>query len=320
MSQAHRVSFIDSHTGGESTRVVVDGGPELGGGAMAGRLERLRSEHDLFRSAVVNEPRGSAVMTGALLCPPVNPQAAAGVLFFDGAGYPATSIHGAMSVTATLAHMGRITPGRHLIETPAGDVPVVLQESGAVTLRNTPGYRGQAEVSVHLEGYGPVIGDVAYGGVWFFLVSGHGEDLALSNVEQLTLFASRIRQALAQQGITGAAEAAIDHIELFGPAQNEAANVRSFVLCPGRTYDRSPSAAGVSAKLACLAADGVLAEGAVWRQESVTGGVFEGVYERTGAVNGFDAVIPVITGSPFVNAEGVLLLSPDDPLCYGIRG
>ncbi|MCC7234941.1 MAG: proline racemase family protein [Bryobacterales bacterium] len=320
MSQAHRVSVIDSHTGGEPVRVVVSGGPDLGGGTLAERLARFRSEHDLFRSAVVNEPRGSDLLAGALLCRPVNPGASAGAIFFDSAGYLDSCIHGTMSVVATLAHLGRIAPGRHLIETPAGDVTAELQEAGTVSVRNVPSYRGQADVPVQVEGYGPVIGDVAYGGGWFFLVSGHGEELTLANVEHLMQFAGRIRQALAQQGITGTDGAGIDHIELFGPAESESADIRSFVLCPGKAYGRSPSGTGVSAKLACLAADGVLAEGAVWRQESITGTIFEGSYEFAGATDGLQTVIPAIKGSPFVNAEGVLLLSPADPFCYGIRG
>ena len=314
-----RVPIVDSHTGGEPTRVVLSGGPELGSGSMAERLARFRSEHDSFRSAVVNEPRGNDVIVGALLCVPVNPAAAAGVIFFNNVGYLGMCGHGTIGLVATLAHTGKITQGDHLIETPAGDIVATLHASGEVTIRNVPSFRARREVSVHVDGYGPVIGDVAYGGNWFFLVSGHSEELTLGNVEHLTQFTWRIRQALVREEVTGADGAEIDHIELIGPPSTDDADARNFVLCPGKAYDRSPCGTGTSAKLACLAADGVLEEGAIWRQESITGSIFEGSYTVSAAVNGVDAVVPRITGSAFVNAEATLLLNPDDPFCYGIR-
>ncbi|MEP7362379.1 MAG: proline racemase family protein [Acidobacteriota bacterium] len=314
-----RVAIVDSHTGGEPTRVVLVGGPDLGSGTISDRLIRFRAEHDRFRSAVVNEPRGNDVIVGALLCTPVNPAAAAGVIFFNNVGFLGMCGHGTIGLVATLAHMGRIGAGEHLIETPVGDITATLHASGEVSIRNVASYRTRTEVSVHVDGFGPVIGDVAYGGNWFFLVSGHSEEIALGNVEHLTQFAWRIRRALEQHGVTGTDRAEIDHIELVGLASEDSADARNFVLCPGKAYDRSPCGTGTSAKLACLAADGRLGEGELWRQESVTGSVFEGSYVRAGVVNGFDAVIPTIKGSAFVNAEATLILDPGDPFCYGIR-
>ena len=319
MPDKKRVTIVDSHTGGEPTRVVLDGGPELGDGSISGRLVRFREEHDRFRSAVVNEPRGNDVIVGALLCKPVKAEAAAGVIFFNNVGYLGMCGHGMIGVVKTLAHVGRIGPGDHLIETPVGEVTATLHASGEVSIRNVPSYRTRTEVSVEVAGYGPVIGDVAYGGNWFFLVSGHSEELTLANVEHLTQFTWRIRMALEQHDVTGTHGAEIDHIELIGLPSVDSADARNFVLCPGKAYDRSPCGTGTSAKLACLAADGVLKEGAVWRQESITGSVFEAYYSRGAGVNGFDAVIPTIKGAAFVNAEATLILDPADPFCYGIR-
>ena len=319
MPAINRVAIVDSHTGGEPTRVVLEGGPDLGAGSMAERLARFRAEQDRFRSAVVNEPRGNDVLVGALLCTPVNPAASAGVIFFNNVGYLGMCGHGTIGVVATLRHLGRIAAGDHLIETPVGDIVATLRANGDVAIRNIPSYRTHADVSVHVDGYGPVIGDVAYGGNWFFLVSGHSEELSLDNVEHLTQFSWRIRQALTQQGVTGSDGAEIDHVELIGPPSTDAADARNFVLCPGKAYDRSPCGTGTSAKLACLAADGVLEEGALWRQESITGSIFEGTYSRGASVGKFDAIVPTIQGSAFVNAEATLLLDPGDPFCYGIR-
>jgi 4-hydroxyproline epimerase len=312
--EARRVTVIDSHTGGEPTRLVVSGGPDLGTGPLSQRLELFRSQHDCFRSAVVNEPRGSDVIVGALLCEPVDPACAAGVIFFNNVGYLGMCGHGTIGLVAALAHLKRIEPGEHRIETPVGTVGAILHESGEVTVNNVASYRTAADVEVEVPTYGKVRGDVAWGGNWFYLVRDHHLELTLNNVEVLTSFSWAIRQALRANGITGAGDGEIDHIELFGPAQTAKADSRNFVLCPGKAYDRSPCGTGTSAKLACLYADGKIREGQTWRQESLIGSVFEGTVKvRDGKV------YPSIKGSAFVTAEAELVIDPRDPLCMGIR-
>jgi 4-hydroxyproline epimerase len=310
----HRVRVIDSHTGGEPTRLVISGGPDLGSGSLAERLGRFRGHHDNFRSAVVNEPRGSDVMVGALLCEPVDTSCAAGVIFFNNVGYLGMCGHGTIGLVATLSYMKRIQPGEHRIETPVGTVSAVLHSSGEVMVNNVASYRLAANVEVEVPPYGKIHGDVAWGGNWFFLVGDHGLELSLQNIEQLTNFTWAIRQALRSQGITGAVNQEIDHIELFGPSHLPSVDSKNFVLCPGKAYDRSPCGTGTSAKLSCLYADGRIREGQVWKQESIVGTVFEGsVTEREGKV------YPSIKGSAFVNAEAELVLDPQDPFCMGIR-
>ena len=314
VQEPRRVRVIDSHTGGEPTRLVVSGGPDLGTGSLAGRLERFRSKHDDFRSAVVNEPRGSDVIVGALLCDPLDSACAAGVIFFNNVGYLGMCGHGTIGLVATLAYMKRIGPGAHKIENPVGTVTAILHESGEVTVNNVASYRSAADVSVDVPGYGKVRGDVAWGGNWFFLVHQHAMELTLRNVDELTAFTWAIRQALRDHGIAGADGEEIDHIELYGPSQLPGVDSRNFVLCPGKAYDRSPCGTGTSAKLACLYADGKIREGQTWKQESIVGSVFEGsVKVRDGKV------YPSIKGAAFVNAEAALVLDPRDPLCMGIR-
>jgi 4-hydroxyproline epimerase len=276
------------------------------------RVAILRDCHDSFRSCVVKEPRGSDVLVGALLCPPVDPASTAGVIFFNNVGYLGMCGHGTIGLVATLKHLGRIDAGVHQIETPVGTVLATLHESGAVTVRNVPSYRTQAGIEVKVEGSRRVTGDVAWGGNWFFLVSDHQERLELANVERLTDVAWQIRLALLEQGITGDHGAEIDHIELFGPSV--IADSRNFVLCPGKAYDRSPCGTGTSAKLACLYQDGKLSPGALWRQESIVGSVFEGSIE---IVQG--QIIPHITGHAFVTAEATLIADDRDPFKNGIE-
>jgi 4-hydroxyproline epimerase len=309
-----RISVIDTHTGGEPTRVVVGGGPDLGSGSMAERLAVFRDRHDTFRSAVVGEPRGSDVMVGAILLPPVDPACAAGVIFYNNVGYLGMCGHGAIGVAVALAHLGRIKPGSHRIETPVGTVAIGLEGKNVVAIDNVESYRLTKGAKVDVPGLGTFAGDVAWGGNWFFLVYEHGETLSAANVERLTDVTWRIRQALVASGITGSGGAEIDHIELYGPPTLSGADSRNFVLCPGRAYDRSPCGTGTSAKIACLFADGKLADGAVWRQESIIGSIFEASARRSER-----GVLPRIRGSAFVNAESNLIVDPQDPFALGIR-
>jgi 4-hydroxyproline epimerase len=281
---------------------------------MADRLSRFRTQFDEFRSAVVNEPRGSDVMVGALLCEPVESNSAAGVIFFNNVGYLGMCGHGTIGLMATLAHLGRIVCGERWIETPVGTVKSILHGSGEVTVENVPSYRTAKKIPVNVEGAGVVTGDVAWGGNWFFLVNDHGLEIKLENVDRLTDYAWRIRQALVRNGIAGVDGQEIDHIELFGPPSRQDADSKNFVLCPGRAYDRSPCGTGTSAKLACLAADGKLRQGETWRQESIVGSLFEGSFRDAG-----DRIVPSIKGSAYITSDATLLLDPRDPFRIGIR-
>lgn len=312
-SGVHSVKVVDSHTAGEPTRVVVEGGPDLGGGTLAERVRRFRGEFDAWRSAIVNEPRGADVLVGALLVEPQVPGCAAGVIFFNNVGYLGMCGHGMIGVVASLAHLGQLSPGVVRIDTPVGVVTAELHADGAVSVENVASRRVAKDVVVDVAGVGVVRGDVAWGGNWFFLaeVDGVTWPLRLANVERLTETAWRIRQAVNAAGF-----AEVDHVELCGPAQADGVNGRNFVLCPGKAYDRSPCGTGTSAKLACLAGDGKLAEGATWVQESVIGSTFHARYRWVDRSSG--VVAPTITGRAYVTAESVLRLDTADPFCWGI--
>ena len=311
---ARKVRVIDSHTAGEPTRVVVAGAPDLGNGPLIERARRFHSEFDSFRSAVVNEPRGNDAIVGATLCTPVDPGATAGVIFFNNVGYLGMCGHGTIGLVVTLAYMDRVRHGACRLDTVCGPVDAHLNPNGSVTIRNVPSYRSAEHVAVEAPGIGRVYGDIAWGGNWFFLCNRHGQELSIERIEELTDFAWRIRQGLEQHGIRGGDGREIDHIELFGPPTDDRADSKSFVLCPGKAYDRSPCGTGTSAKLACLYADGKLAPGQIWRQESIVGSVFEGT---VAVVEG--QIHPEITGFAYVNAEADLILDERDPFCYGIR-
>jgi proline racemase len=292
--------------------VVIAGGPDLGSGPIDERLKWFRESHDRFRSAVVNEPRGSDVMVGALLLQPSDATCSAGMIFFNNVGYLGMCGHGTIGVVATLAYLGRIKAGEHCLETPVGVVRAVLHPNGAVSVANVPSWRARKSLSVRLPSGEEVLGDIAWGGNWFFLVEKHGQDLELAKVERLADFSWRLRQAVNAQGFPE-----VDHVELFGSATAAGAHSRNFVLCPGGAYDRSPCGTGTCAKLACLAADGKLAEGDTWVQESIIGSTFTSRFQWLDRPAG--KIAPVITGKAFINGEATLLLDDVDPFCWGIR-
>jgi 4-hydroxyproline epimerase len=310
------VRVIDSHTEGEPTRVIVDGGPPLGDGSLAERRDRFKAEFDHVRRFAVNEPRGHDAIVGALLCEPHDKSCAAGVIYFNNVGYIGMCGHGTIGLAVTLAHMGRLKPGRHRFETPVGVVGVDLIDDCTATVENVESYRFAEGVSVEAAGLGAVCGDVAWGGNWFFLTPNAPCDLEFANVSVLTTEATAISDALKAQGVRGKDGALIDHVEFFGPAQSNGANARNFVLCPGGAYDRSPCGTGTSAKLACLYADGKLRPGEVWVQESIIGSRFRASFEL-GPTGG---VLPRISGRAFICAESKLVQDALDPFRYGIRG
>jgi 4-hydroxyproline epimerase len=307
------VKIIDSHTGGEPTRLVLEGGPDLGNGTLDQKRNLFHRDHEPFRRALLTEPRGAEAMVGALLCEPSQPDCAAAVIYFNNAGALGMCGHGTIGLIVTLAHLGKIKPGHHRIETPVGIVGATLNDDNSVTIENVPSYRLAAAVELPVDGYGDVTGDIAWGGNWFFLVKHHPYTIDMAHLDELTAFTWAIRQALPIHNIHGANGEEIDHIELHSPSPTPGMSSRNFVLCPGKAYDRSPCGTGTSAKLACLYADGSLAPGQLWRQESVIGSVFDARFSlREGNL------IPSITGTAFITAEATLLLDPQDPFCWGI--
>jgi 4-hydroxyproline epimerase len=305
---------IDSHTEGEPTRVIVSGGPDLGHGPLAERRAVFARDFDAVRRFAVLEPRGHDAMVGALLCEPLDPGCVAGVIFFNNVGMLGMCGHGTMGVAVTLAHLGRIGPGAHRLETPVGVVGFELLDRNTVRIENVPSWRWRKAVSVEVPGLGQVTGDVAWGGNWFFLTEDAPCALEARSIPVLTRAAQAMQAALFEAGIRGADGGVVDHVEIFGLPVGQGADSRSFVLCPGGAYDRSPCGTGTSAKLACLAADGKLGPGMPWVQESIIGSRFAAEWHPGPE----GRVIPRLTGRSFLVSEATMLRDPGDPFGDGI--
>lgn len=308
---------IDSHTEGEPTRVVVEGGPNLGKGTLAEQAKVLATEYRDFYRSLTSEPYGQEAMVGALLVEPNDPSCVTGVIYFDAAAVIGMCGHGTMGVAATLAYLGKIGVGTHRIETPVGVVEVTLSDANTVTVQNIPSYRFKKAISLDIPELGTVTGDIAYGGNWFFIIDQSPVPVTPKHLRELTEAGIKVRENLYAKGLTGAHGGIIDHIVFYGPALTEAGHSRNFVLCPDNAYDRSPCGTGSSARLACLAADGRLAEGAEIYQESTIGSGYTLSYQWADSTK--QAVIPKITGQAFVTREAKMINNPSDPLRCGVE-
>lgn len=310
------ITVIDSHTAGQPTRLVLTGAPDLGSGPLSERAGVLRRDHDDFRNAVCNEPRGHEAMVGALLCEADEPDCICGVIFFNNVSTLPMCIHGTIGLVVCLAHLGKIGVGNHKIDTPSGVVTACLHEDGSVSVANVPSFRHAADIAIEVPGYGIVTGDVAWGGNLCFLVhEGQGPPVEFVYIDELTAFTWAVRLALRERGITGPNGVEIDHIECFGPpADCAVADSRNFVLCPGKAYDRSPCGTGTSAKLAGLFARGKLKSGQVWHQASILDTVFTGSVEPLPD----GTVIPTISGRAWITGETTFHFDATDPFRFGI--
>lgn len=301
--------MVDSHTGGEPTRIVIDGAPQLNGDSVREKAADFQRNHAAYRAAVIEEPRGSDILVGGILVPADSSDAAMGVIFFNDAGVLGMCGHGTIGLVETLRYLGRVHPGTIAFDTPVGRIEATLHDDRRVSMRNVAARRYREDVTVEIPGLGPITGDIAYGGNWFFLSEPEGLEIDMNRIEPLMVLARKIRFELARHSITGEFGEPIEHVGLYGKATREELDSRNFVLCPGGAYDRSPCGTGTSAKLACLFEDGIIQPGEVWRQESVTGSVFEGSIDLDDG-----QIFPTITGQAFITANAKLVFDPEDDL------
>ena len=309
-----QIDVIDSHTGGEPTRVVIGGWSMPEGDSIAEMRAYIDTHQSHFRNGVIREPRGSDVHVGALLVPAIDPSCCTGLIFFTTVGTLGMCGHGTIGVVETLRHLSRIDFGHHRIETPVGIIDVDLHLDGSAILANVPA-RFHSEACVKTKDHGVVCGDVAWGGNWFFLVSSaeSAPDVTFAKRDELARFTKDVRWSLRDAGVTGDDGAEIDHVEVFGPPTVKGADSKNYVLCPGLDYDRSPCGTGTSAKLATMIHHGKLNPGEPWVQESITGTIF-----RCFVSMDEDKIIPNISGRAHIMAKSTLYFDDNDPFQWGI--
>ena len=302
------LSFVDSHTGGEPTRLVTGGLPSFGSGTVAEQATVFARDYDHYRRAIVNEPRGNDVLVGAVLVPPSAPEAHIGVIFFNNVGLLGMCGHGTIGLIASLPDLPDIVQ----IETPVGMVTATKNPDKSVSIVNIRSYLVLENIEIDVPGVGIISGAVAYGGNTFLLLTNHpwSSGIHMRDVRAMTHYCETVLAAVRE------VEPSVDHVELFAAPEANGNDSRNFVLCPGGQYDRSPCGTGTSAKLAWLHAIGKLSAGEIYRQESVTGSVFIGKVDA----HPDGGVIPTITGTAFVTSRGELMIDPADQLGWGITG
>jgi 4-hydroxyproline epimerase len=308
------IDIVDSHTGGEPTRVVLSGWPEPLGKTMEERARYVVEHQDHLRRGVVCEPRGHDAMVGALITAPIRKEALAGVIFFNDVGVLGMCGHALIGTVETLRFLGRIQGDSVELDTPAGAVSAIIDSDQQIVIQNVPSRLHQEHVEIEVPGIGSVIGDIAYGGNWFFLVNSPSFNLELRELDALMQSSKAIRKALLDQGLTGTDDAVIDHIEFFGPPKDPTADSRNFVLCPGNAYDRAPCGTGTSAKIATLHAKGQIETDQVWRQESITGSIYEASLRL---IDG--QLFPFIRSRAHITSKSSLLFKEADPLRGGLQ-
>ena len=309
--------FVDSHTEGEPTRVLLgaDGGPvdatldEILARWTSGGALRVPDE----MLALAANPRAADATVCALLARPSRPGCAHGVLFWNAAAPLGMCGHATIGLARTLVALGRLAPdARARLETRVGEVEVRARADGRFAFDNVPARLHAQDAEVVLPQGGVARGDIAWGGNWFFIVRVARPMRA--PVDELA-YANAILGGIRAAGLAGGAEngGLIDHVALLFPPSRADADARNFVLCPNGTYDRSPCGTGTSALLAALAARGELAPGAPWRQESAIGSLFEASYAPASG----GAVVPTVAGRAWIVARGELEPAGDDPLRFG---
>ncbi|MFM8735826.1 MAG: proline racemase family protein [Pirellulales bacterium] len=312
-----RLRVVDSHTIGEPTRVVVDealvAGLDLGAGSVRDRRDRFRERHDHVRRALVGDPRGVTAMVGVILVPPADPACRYGAFYINRVGYLDMCGHATIGLAVTLGALGAIEPGSFRLETPAGVVAMTWHGGNEASFECVPPRRIAKGLSLSCDDGSRVTGDVATSGLWFFLCRDHGLPVEPAAIPALTARAWSIRRALEARGIAGDGGEVIDHVVLLGPPREPGNDGRAFVLCPDGAFDRSPCGTGTSALVGCLLDDGVLAEGATWRQESVLGGVYAASVRCAGSI-----VVPTVRGRAWLTAESTLHFTADDPYRTGV--
>jgi proline racemase len=321
---------IDSHTGGEPFRVLVQGVPDIEGATMLERRLFAEEHLDELRRALMWEPRGHADMYGGLVGPPVEPSSDISVLFIHNEGFSTMCGHGIIALTKVVLDTGMLAADAPqtviLIDTPAGQIEATAQYDGtvgSVSFRNVPSFVAAMDQTVDVPGLGPVRYDLAFGGAFYAYVS--AEDLGISidptSTSRLIETGRAIKRAVIDSGpIEHPVEPGLGFLYgviLVGPAVEPAHHSRNVCIFADGEVDRSPTGTGLSGRLAIHHARGEVAVGEAITVESILGSTFTGRVMETTEVGGLPAVIPEVTGTAHISGRTEMWMDPNDALGAG---
>lgn len=328
------ITTIDAHTGGEPLRIVTGGLPELPGATILERRRYMRDHYDHLRKALMWEPRGHYDMYGAIVTPPVTPEADLGVLFMHNEGYSTMCGHGIIALVTVLVETGAIpvqgpqTPVN--LDTPAGLVRATAhydETTGRVTkvsFLNVASFLYARDLTISGRRFGnfnKIKVDIAFGGAFYAVVP--IERLGLSRldevpVSQLVKLGASIKSAVnATQKIEHPFEPDLGFLYgtiLVGPPRDPGHHSANICVFADREVDRSPTGTGVSARVALHYAKGELPENQTIAIESIIGSVFEGRVASKTKLGPHDAIVPEVSGSAAITGRNEFIIDPADPI------
>ncbi len=328
----HTFFCIDGHTAGNPVRLVAGGAPLLKGGSMSARRQDFLSRFDWIRTGLCYEPRGHDMMSGGFLYPPTREDADIGILFIETSGCLPMCGHGTIGIVTFGLENGLIQPvepGRLRIEVPAGVIDVAYETEGdkvtAVRITNVPSYVAARDITVDVEGIGPLTIDVAYGGNYYAIVEPQGRYTGLDDLgaARLVDLSGRVREAVRAKvepvhpldpTIRG-----VSHVLWADRPKGEGADGRNAVFYGERAIDRSPCGTGTSARLAHLAAQGRLKPGDRFVHESYIGSRFVGRVEAATTLGDQPAIIPSIEGSAIATGFNTIWIDRADRFWDGFQ-
>jgi 4-hydroxyproline epimerase len=329
----HTFFCIDGHTCGNPVRVVTGGSiPRLEGSTMFDRRQHFVAAFDWIRTGLMFEPRGHDMMSGSILYPPTRPDCDVGILFIETSGCLPMCGHGTIGTVTIALENGLIepkVPGLLKLDTPAGLVEARYDENGpyveSVRITNVPSFLYGRGYEVEVEGLGPLVVDVAYGGNFYAIVEPQERYSDLSDVDpsDIQRWSPKLRADFnARHRIAHPQNPAIDrltHVLWTGRAQTNAGSARNAVFYGDKAIDRSPCGTGTSARMAQLAATGRLKEGETFVHESIIGSTFAGRIEGRSRVGDRDAIIPSIEGWARVTGFNTIVIDDRDPFAHGFQ-
>ncbi|HOB53332.1 MAG TPA: proline racemase family protein [Acidobacteriota bacterium] len=325
------IETLDAHAAGEPLRIITAGLPPVPGATILDKRRFFRDHLDWVRTGLMHEPRGHGDMYGAVLTEPVTPDGDLGVFFLHNEGYSTMCGHAMVALGTALVDTGLLRRGGDApeirLDTPAGRVAVTAHREGGrvrrVTFRNVPSFVFRAGITVDVPGVGPVRGDVAFGGAFYFFCEAGplGVALAPGAAAQLIDLGRRIKRAAAEQcPPVHPFEADLSFLYgviFTGPPADPRHHSRNVCVFADGEVDRSPTGTGVSARAAIHHARGELAPGQAIAIESLIDTVFEVRVAEVTAFGDYPAVIPEVTGSAAVTGRHRFCFDPDDPLRHG---
>lgn len=332
MRSRHVIHTIDSHTGGEPTRLITSGIP-VRGNTLLEQRDFVRRNYDHLRAALMREPRGHQGMFGAILCPPTRPEVDFGIIWVDHDGtYLNMCGHGTIGIGMTIVECGLVVvqePVTHVnVDMPSGLVQIDVQvddgRAKSATLTNVPSFLYRKDVEIDVPGLGRLPVDISFGGSFFGAVRGErlGLEVHPENVESLVRTGLVIRDALNAQVKVQHPELdqinSVDLVTIYGPAMAPGAKYKNIHVFSDGSFDRSPGGTGTSHMMALLIGRGEMEPEEEIISEGISGSLFRGrMIERT-KVGEFEAFVPQVTGEAYITGFHDFLIDPDDPLKSGL--